>query len=333
METAAAAMITAADMELATHSERRKRDETYEHLIHRLSVQSVRKHYDAYEDIDWDAPEMAILRDDPRWELSDDDVLGAADWYKSQPQAIRAEIGLGEIVGAMKVGVVFEGVLKRGLLEFASTLPNRAPEFRYAYHEVIEEAQHSLMFQEFVNRSGMDPRGLGAANQVATRFVVRLGRVFPELFFFFVLGGEEPIDHVQKHTIRSGKTVPPLLKQIMKIHITEEARHLCFARNYLQRRVPRLSLFKKLRLSVMIPFILSEMARLMLEPSPTMIKRYGIPRSVIREAYTNNPKHKQTVHDSLRSVADLCIELGLLTRGNVWLWQVLGLGNPLRARA
>ena len=50
-------------------------------------------------------------------------------------------------------------MLKRGLLEFASTLPNGAPEFRYAYHEIIEEAQHSLMFQEFVNRSGFDAAG------------------------------------------------------------------------------------------------------------------------------------------------------------------------------
>ena len=333
MTTAVAMAVTEADIELATTSERRTRNESYEHLIHRLSVQSVRKHFDAYEDVDWDAPEMALLRDDPRWELPDDDVLGATAWYKSQPQAIRAEIGLGEIVGAMKVGVVFEGVLKRGLLEFASTLPNRAPEFRYAYHEVIEEAQHSLMFQEFVNRSEMNPKGLGWSERLGTRFVMRLGRVFPALFFFFVLGGEEPIDHVQKQTIRSGKDVPPLLKRIMQIHITEEARHLCFARNYLHRNVPQLPYWRKVQLAVMVPFILGEMARLMLEPSPTMIRRYQIPAEVIREAYTSNQKHKQTVRDSLRSVADLCIELKLTDWRTAWLWKLLGLGNPLEGQA
>jgi hypothetical protein len=318
---------------LATRKEKREKTESYEALIQRLSRKSVEKHFDAYEDIAWDAPEMQIRRDDPRWELSDDSVLGATAWYKSQPQEVRAEIGLGEIVGAMKVGVIFESVLKRGLLEFAATLPNRSPEFRYAYHEVIEEAQHSLMFQEFVNRSEMNPKGLPWREQIGTRFVVRLGRVFPSLFFFFVLGGEEPIDHVQKQTIRSGKNVPPLLKRIMQIHITEEARHLCFARNYLHKNVPGLTFFEKARLAVMVPFILSAMAKMMLEPSPTMIRRYQIPREVVREAFTDNPKHKQTVRDSLRSVADLCIELKLTDWRTAWLWKLLGLGNPLQDKA
>src|SRR5437667_11712780 len=99
--------------------ERRRKEESYEQLIGRLSVQSVRKHYDAYADIAWDAPEMQIRKDDPRWELPSDDVLGATDWYKAQPQAARAEIGLTTIADSMKMGVAFESVLKRGLLEYA----------------------------------------------------------------------------------------------------------------------------------------------------------------------------------------------------------------------
>ncbi|MBV8296671.1 MAG: diiron oxygenase, partial [Acidimicrobiia bacterium] len=126
--------------------------DAYEQLISRLSHQSVVKHFDAYADVPWDDPEYRIDPEDPRWELSHDDPLGATDWYKAQPQGVRARIGLDGIVTAMKTGLQFESVLKRGLLEYTTTLPNGASEFRYAYHEVIEEAQHSLMFQEFVNR-------------------------------------------------------------------------------------------------------------------------------------------------------------------------------------
>src|SRR6185437_288401 len=133
----------------------------------------------------------------------------------------------------MKLGLQFESILKRGLLEYAATLPNFSSEFRYAYHELIEEAHHSLMFQEFVNRSGFDARGLGRADLAAVRFIIRLGRRFPELFFFFVLGGEDPIDHVQRRALRSGEAIHPLLERIMRIHVTEEARHLSFARHYL----------------------------------------------------------------------------------------------------
>jgi hypothetical protein len=310
--------------------ESRRKQESYEQLVQRLSVQSVRKHYDAYVDIDWDAPEMQIDKADPRWELPEDDVLGGTAWYKAQPQAARAELGLTAIVNSMKLGVVFESVLKRGLLEYAFRLPNGSPEFRYAYHEVIEEAQHSLMFQEFINRSGLNPRGLRGPLAFGARLVGNFGRAFPPLFFFFVLGGEEPIDYAQKQTLRSGRGLHPLAKRIMQIHITEEARHLCFARNYLQKNVPKLGWFARLRLAVAIPFILGGMARMMLEPSRSMIAKFAIPDSVVREAYSHNREHKKRVRASLASVAKLCIELGLLTDRNVWLWKTLGLGNPIK---
>ncbi|MBV9412506.1 MAG: diiron oxygenase, partial [Acidimicrobiia bacterium] len=211
-------------------------NDAYQNLIARLSHQSVVKHFDAYADVPWDDPEYRIDPEDPRWEMdADDGGLGATDWYKAQPQGVRARMGLQGIVSSMKTGLQFESVLKRGLLEYATTLPNNATEFRYAYHEVIEEAQHSLMFQEFVNRSGLNPPGMPKLMQFGSRGVVKMGRRFPELFFLFVLGGEDPIDYVQRQELRSGKEIHPLLERIMRIHVTEEARHLSFARHYLKR--------------------------------------------------------------------------------------------------
>jgi hypothetical protein len=69
----------------------------------------------------------------------------------------------------MKIGYEFESVLKRGLLEYAAKLPSGSPEFRYVYHEVIEEAQHSLMFHEFVNRTGFDIKGLAWWQRIGAR--------------------------------------------------------------------------------------------------------------------------------------------------------------------
>ena len=39
---------------------------TFDQLVGRLSVQSVNKHFDAYDDIPWDDPAYAIDRTDPR---------------------------------------------------------------------------------------------------------------------------------------------------------------------------------------------------------------------------------------------------------------------------
>jgi hypothetical protein len=197
----------------------RKR-ESYEELVRRLSHQSVVKHFDAYTDIPWDDPEYRIDPDDPRWELGPDDSLGGTGWYQAQPAGVRSRIGLHMYANFMKIGVDFESVLKRGLLEYAAKLPNGSPEFRYVYHEVIEEAQHSLMFQEFVNRTGIDLAGLAWWQRIGARQVMRFARTFPELFFVFVLGGEDPIDHVQRTALRSARPMHPLLKLIMQIHVT-----------------------------------------------------------------------------------------------------------------
>jgi len=297
----------------------------YRALLARLSHQSVVKHFDAYADVPWGEPGFEIDPADPHWELPATDGLGATAWYQGLPQPTRARLGLDRTAEMMKTGLQFESVLKRGLLEFASELPNRSPEFRYAYHEVIEEAHHSLMFQEFVNRSGADPTGLRAIDRIGARFVIGLGRRFPPLFFIFVLGGEDPIDHVQRRELRSGDAIHPLLERIMRIHVTEEARHLSFARHYLKTQVPTLTRAQRIQLGVGAPLVLAVMAQMMLQPSRELVRRYQIPKSVLQEAYTHNPAHKAAVLESLTKVRRLCADLGLLGRPFRRLWKVLGL--------
>jgi len=302
-----------------------RQPETYEALVKRLSHQSVVKHFDAYADVPWDDPEYRIDPDDPRWELSPDDSLGGTAWYRAQPAGVRSRIGLHMFATFMKLGVQFESVLKRGLLEYAAKLPNGSPEFRYAYHETIEEAQHSLMFQEFVNRTGFDIAGLSWWQKIGARKVVRFARTFPELFFVFVLGGEDPIDHVQRTLLRSGRPVHPLLKRIMQIHVTEEARHLCFARHYLKRHAPQMSGLRRFVMSRRAPFILAIMAQLMMRPSSQVVRTYGIPPEVIREAYTRNPKHREKTLEALHKVRDLLLEVGVVTPASQRLWRWLGI--------
>src|SRR6185295_15426255 len=176
----------------------------------------------------------AIDPTDPRFELSAEDPLGRTAWYRSQPQAVRARLGLHMMANFMRIGRAFESILKRGILEFVGRLPDDAPEVRYAYHEVIEEAQHSLMFHEFVRRTGLEvplPRVL----TVTERQVLRLARRFPEVFFMLVLSGEDPIDWVQRKSLQERREQHPLVERIIRIHITEEARHMSFARHYLRR--------------------------------------------------------------------------------------------------
>jgi hypothetical protein len=295
----------------------------YAELLKRLSHQSVVKHFDAYGDIDWDSPEMAIDPTDPRFELSPDSPLGRSEWYRSQPADVRARFGLHAIASNMKAGLQFESVLKRGLLEYAWDLPDGSPEFRYAYHEVIEEAQHSLMFQEFVNRAGLEVPGLSWDLKLGARRVMGMSRRFPEMFFVFVLGGEDPIDHVQRRVLRSGEEIHPLLERIMRIHVTEEARHLSFARQYLRERVPKLNVVKRTAISVQAPTTLSVMAGVMMRPPKHLVETYGVPKSALAEAYRRGGPPEQEVKVSRRKVRRLMVELGLVNPVTKELWKRL----------
>ncbi len=129
-------------------------------MVGRLSKLSVERRFDAYADIDWDDPANAVDFTDRRYELSAIDPLRSTDWYAALPPAARAAVGGYRWAACMKTGWHFENLLQRGLLRHAFALPNGAPEFRYLHHEIIEESQHTLMFQEFVNRSGFPVRGM-----------------------------------------------------------------------------------------------------------------------------------------------------------------------------
>lgn len=295
-------------------------------MVGRLNKLSVERHFDAYADIDWDDPALALDPADPRFELSAIDPLGHTDWYASLSPADRAGVGCYRWAACMKTGWHFENLLQRGLLRHAFQLPNGAPEFRYLHHEIIEESQHTLMFQEFVNRSGFPVRGMPwVLRKLAEWFVVPLARIFPTLFFLFVLGGEDPVDHMQRRVLSDADTkLHPLVERIMRIHTTEEARHLSFARHYMHRTVPQLGRVRRLHLAIISPLVLGIMARLMLWPTGDLVRHYDVPRDVIRSA-NGSRESRQLLKDSVAKTRKLFIELGLITPVSKTLWKAVGL--------
>ena len=168
--------------ELDESRESLKEGDRWNKLLDRLNDLSVTKHFDAYADMRVGRPGVRARPDRPAAGSSTRRRTRSArrEWYRRCRRPTARRLGCELVASKMKIGLVFENILKRGLLEFAMTLPNGSPEFRYAYHEVIEEAQHSLMFQEFVNRSGYDAPGLAqVASSCRRGCIVALGRQFP----------------------------------------------------------------------------------------------------------------------------------------------------------
>lgn len=299
------------------------RDAVFRSVVDRLSRQSVDKHFDAYTDVPWDDPDMQVRADDPRFRLIDVDPLAQTEWYRSLSEAEQARVGLMRIATGMRIGWEFENVLQRGLLLQAFWLTDCEPEFRYLHHEVIEESQHTMMFNEFISRSGMKVKGIPFPRKVASANVVRMARHFPGLFFLFVLGGEDPVDHVQRLHLQSDD-LHPLVRKIMRIHLTEEARHLSFARQYVKREVPRLPRWRRTTMALYAPVLFGVMTRMMVFPSRSLLTAVGAPVDQVRQAERSDVS-RQLLVDATAKTRKLVAEAGLMTPAATVLWRRLGI--------
>jgi para-aminobenzoate N-oxygenase AurF len=300
--------------------------ERFDTIVRRLSHLSVEKHFDAYADIDWEDPALAIDPDDPRWELWGLDELSKTDWYRAQPPGARSRIGLHRMAQALHTAWQFENILQVGLLIYAMRLPNDSTEFRYLHHEIVEESQHSMMFYEFVKRSGMPARGMPRVGMAIIRPGLMLAAKWdPILLFFAALAGEEPGDYLQRVQLRSG--IPhPLIEQITRIHVTEEARHISFARHYMRRRIPKMTKFRRGVLSVVFPIFMVVGARLMLLPGRSYLKDCRIPGGVLRKSYTT-PDGRRMLANSVHRARGLAYELGLMNPTARFVWRAIGGGE------
>lgn len=134
-------------------------DAEYVEMLATLSEGSVRRNFNPYTDIDWESPEFAVTDNDPRWILPATDPLGRHPWYQAQSRERQIEIGMWRQANVAKVGLHFESILIRGLMNYTFWMPNGSPEYRYCLHESVEECNHTMMFQEMVNRVARTFRG------------------------------------------------------------------------------------------------------------------------------------------------------------------------------
>ncbi|MER7949411.1 diiron oxygenase [Streptomyces sp. NPDC096079] len=307
--------------------------QSYHERLRTLSEASVHIHFDAFTDIDWDHPDFAVDPTDRRWVLPAADPLGGHPWYREQPLEVRTRIGLWRYANIVKVGMQFENVLIRGVMDYLFSLPNQNPEFRYLTHEVTEECHHTQMFQEFVNRAGADVPGGRRSFRVLSRFLPLAGSLVPESFFTGVLAGEEPIDHLQKAILRSGDEMHPLMRRLMQIHVAEEARHISFAHEYLRVKVPRYGRARRGALSVAFPVIMRVLGDVIVVPDRKTAETIGVPHWVIKDIFWKSPDGEKMLRDLFSDVRMLAEDIGLMNRASRRVWKALRIdGRPSRHR-
>ncbi|MCX6487513.1 MAG: diiron oxygenase [Mycobacterium sp.] len=306
-------------------------DVAYVDLLNTLSEGSVRRSFNPYTDIDWEAPEFAVTDSDERWILPATDPLGRHSWYRGQSIQRQIEIGQWRQANVAKVGLQFESILIRGLMNYSFWVPNGSPEYRYLLHESVEECNHTMMFQEMVNRIGADVPGMPRMLRWLSPLLPMFAGPLPIPFFFGILAGEEPIDHTQKDVLREradGRSLHPIMERVMAIHVAEEARHISFAHEYLRKRLPRLSRRQRFWLSLHVPLIMRVLCQAILVPPRSFFRQFAIPRSVRKELFFRAPESRETLRDIFADVRMLCYDTDLMSPPARLMWRLCKIGGP-----
>ena len=215
---------------------------TRQEFAERLLKGSVKKSYAPVVDLDWDAP-----LDPDRFFLPPKSVsLYGTPMWDAMTREQQIELSRQELVNTLSAGIWFENILNQALLR---KVMHQDPTSRTTHYELTElgdETRHMVMFGKAIEHVGAKP--------VQPRWYQRvIINALPlgfkgSVLWVAALIGEEIFDSLQRQMMDDPE-LQPMVQRLMRIHVTEEARHIQFARDGLRKRAPNMLRLNRLWVS------------------------------------------------------------------------------------
>ncbi|RJQ72822.1 diiron oxygenase [Pseudonocardiaceae bacterium YIM PH 21723] len=195
----------------------------------RLLKSSAKNSYDPELDIDWDAPLV-----DGLWGLQEhrSSLYGTEIWQR-MPVEQRQQLTIQESASVATAGIWFEMILMRALLKRSYHGNPQDPHIQYALTEVADECRHSIMFARYSQKVGLADYRPHKLVHFGAQLMNALD-TGAAWIYAAILVAEEILDRLQREMMVD-PAVQPLLRQVNRIHVLEEARHVTYAREEVQR--------------------------------------------------------------------------------------------------
>ncbi len=281
----------------------------------RLLLTSARHSFDPAVELDWDAPlapgryficpHRSSLYRTPLWERM------------SEQQ--RIELTKHEVASLYSLGIWFEAILMQMLVRHVYDCDPGSAHARYAWTEIADECRHSTMFSRMAEK--FDATGYGP-----DALVHQLGRLFKTisngtLTFAGALYVEEILDVLQRELV-ADESLQPLTRDVSRIHVVEEARHIRYAREELQRQQARLCppqrAYSRLVLAIVAYFATTRLI------DPKVYAAAGLDVGEAVAAAAANPHWRETKRFAARKVVAFFTEVGLIAGPGRLLWRRAG---------
>jgi len=278
----------------------------------RLLRSTAARSYDPELEIDWSAPLL-----DGGWFIPEHrcSLYGTTLWRELTP-AQRIELSKHEAASVAGTGIWLELILMRMLTKLAYAGDVSTGRVQYALAEVAEECRHTIMFARLIDKLGTPGYHPGSV-------VTGLGSRLPAFasgpaMWAAILLGEEITDRFQRE-MADDDSIQPVIRMVNRIHITEEARHIGFAREELRRAVARARTAELPAHRYLIARFGYIIARNLVNPQ--VYRAVGLDPRTTRQVALANPRHRETIRFGGEKILAFLAGLGLVGPPGLAWWR------------
>jgi hypothetical protein len=290
--------------------------DTREQTADRLLTASARHSYDPLTDIDWSAPLLDGVFFLPQHRVS----LYGTDLWAGLDHHRRVELSRHEAASMASVGIWFEVILLQLLARYIYDRDPTTRHVQYALTEIADECRHSVMFGRMISKFGVPAYGPGRrAHELARVLKTTSNRAE---MFAAILVAEEILDRLQREA-KDDESVQPLVRRVSHIHVVEEARHVRYAREELERQWPRLSAAQR----ALSRLIIADSARIIAARlvHEDAYAAVGLDPREARAVARANPYRQETLRWAAERITAFFEDLGILSGPARLIWQRAGL--------
>ena len=203
--------------------------------------------------------------------------LSGVAQFEQLPVRTRQRLSHLEYVHLLEAGLWLESQFMARLARLAHRCPDVASSARFL-HEVREEAGHSLMFVELLQRSGY---GVSRRRALGMRAVDLLGGLVSSrsaLFWAMVVIGEELPDQLNRRLRRGVEeaTLSTVVYRMADIHTRDEAMHCALAREQCRQSAARCPAWQRALLAPALSVAIDLYASYVYFPSVATYERAGL---------------------------------------------------------
>jgi hypothetical protein len=196
--------------------------------------------------------------------------------FMTRPEAERMRLSHYEFLSFIEAGLWLEGMFMERIARSMRQDRRNLPALKYRLHEMREEAGHSLMFLELMERSGL---AVPYRRFASLRLANLLGRFAPletAGFWMATVIGEEIPDRLNRYIRQHSAQVCPTIVEMSTLHLIDEARHITYAREMVESRLAWLHGWQRLLLGSLLKRLLRQFIDVFYYPDARLYELAGL---------------------------------------------------------